>query len=95
MNVSVTPEFEEFVNEKVQSGRYNSASDVISEGLRLLKEKDDLNKARHDSLREDIQKGLDSLREGRFTVYDSPEDLANEIKAEGLKRLLAEKQKGK
>jgi antitoxin ParD1/3/4 len=41
MNVSLTPELEEFVSAKVQSGRYNSASEVVREALRLLEEHDD------------------------------------------------------
>jgi len=35
MNISLTPELERLVNEKVKSGRYASASEVIREGLRL------------------------------------------------------------
>ena len=36
MNVSLTPELEKFVHAKVQAGRYNSASEVVREALRLL-----------------------------------------------------------
>lgn len=42
MNVSLTPKLEEFVQEKVKSGRYNSASEVVREALRLLMEEDAL-----------------------------------------------------
>jgi antitoxin ParD1/3/4 len=42
MNVSLTPELQEFVNGKVESGLYNNASEVIREGLRLLKENDEM-----------------------------------------------------
>ena len=38
MNVSVTPELERFVQELVSSGRYNSASEVFRDGLRLLEQ---------------------------------------------------------
>jgi len=38
MNVSLTPELERFVQTKVESGRYNSASEVVREALRLLDE---------------------------------------------------------
>jgi len=38
MNVSLTPEHEQFVQTKVESGRYNSASEVVREALRLLEE---------------------------------------------------------
>ena len=40
MNVSLTPELEKFVSAKVKSGRYNSASEVLREALRLLEEND-------------------------------------------------------
>ena len=38
MNVSLTPELERFVQSKVENGRYNSASEVVREALRLLEE---------------------------------------------------------
>jgi antitoxin ParD1/3/4 len=38
MNVSLTPELEKFVQTKVESGRYNSASEVVREALRLLQD---------------------------------------------------------
>jgi antitoxin ParD1/3/4 len=41
MNVSLTPELEELVNEKVRSGLYQTASEVVREALRLLKSRDD------------------------------------------------------
>jgi antitoxin ParD1/3/4 len=40
VNVSLTPELEKFVSAKVGSGRYNSASEVVREALRLLEEHD-------------------------------------------------------
>ena len=36
MNVSLTPDLEELVHKKVESGRYTSASEVVREALRLL-----------------------------------------------------------
>ena len=36
MNVSLTPKLEEFIREKVSSGLYNNASEVVREALRLL-----------------------------------------------------------
>ena len=52
MNVSLTPELEELVNEKVRSGLYHTASEVVREALRLLKLRDD------EARRADQQAGL-------------------------------------
>jgi antitoxin ParD1/3/4 len=41
MNVSLTPELEKLVNDKVRSGLYQTASEVVREALRLLKRRDD------------------------------------------------------
>jgi antitoxin ParD1/3/4 len=40
MNVSLTPELEKLVQEKVESGRYSSASEVVREALRLMEKRD-------------------------------------------------------
>jgi len=41
MNVSLTRELEDLVNEKVRTGLYQTASEVVREALRLLKQRDD------------------------------------------------------
>lgn len=64
MNVSVGREFEEYVREKVDSGDYATASEVVRDGLRLLREKEQLFEARLQSLRGEIQKGIDQLERG-------------------------------
>ncbi|MFQ5950116.1 MAG: type II toxin-antitoxin system ParD family antitoxin [Nitrospiria bacterium] len=60
MNVSLTPKLEELVNQKVQSGLYNSASEVIRSALRLLEEKDRMRAVKLAALRDAIQEGIDS-----------------------------------
>ncbi|HLP91142.1 MAG TPA: type II toxin-antitoxin system ParD family antitoxin [Nostocaceae cyanobacterium] len=60
MYVSLTTELEKWVQSKVESGIYTSASEVILEGLRLLKEQDTLKEMRLAELRQEIQKGIDS-----------------------------------
>jgi antitoxin ParD1/3/4 len=42
MNISLPPDLEQLVNDKVKTGGYQTASDVIHEGLRLLQERDDV-----------------------------------------------------
>jgi len=55
MNVSLTPELEKLVNEKVKSGLYQTASEVVREALRLLKLRDD------EARRADQRAGLVSM----------------------------------
>lgn len=64
MNVSLTPELEKLVLDKVGSGRYHSASEVIREGLRLLQEKDELHMIRLQELRNQVAAGLGQLDRG-------------------------------
>lgn len=60
MNVNLTPQLEELVREKVASGRYTSASEVVREALRLLQDQDQLRSVRLETLRKDIRQGLNS-----------------------------------
>ncbi|TQV65748.1 type II toxin-antitoxin system ParD family antitoxin [Exilibacterium tricleocarpae] len=65
MNVSLTSELENYVKAKVATGMYNSVSEVMREALRLMEERDAMQAVRLEALRQDINKGLDSLeREG-------------------------------
>lgn len=60
MNISITPELEQFVHAKVKSGMYNSASELIREALRLLAERDELHQRRIAAMDAFLQEGLDS-----------------------------------
>ena len=64
MNVSLTPELEDLIAQKVQSGRYTSASEVIREALRVLEEQDQLRQQRLDAIRREIDEGLAQLDRG-------------------------------
>lgn len=85
MNISLTPQLEKLVKNKVESGHYSSASEVMREALRLLQERDQRHALRLDELRAEIKKGLDSGRPTPLNV--------GAIKARGRKRLDAQKKK--
>ncbi len=70
MNISMASEFEQFVDEKVGSGDYSSASEVIRAGLRLLKERDAEHQARLEALRRDVGEGIAQLRRGDSKAGD-------------------------
>jgi antitoxin ParD1/3/4 len=87
VNVSLTPELEQLINDKVETGSYQTASEVVREALRLLKHRDEGLVA----LRRDIQAGLDQAARGEYTQHDrqSLAKLAARVKARGRKRLAA------
>ena len=64
MNISLNPHF------KVDSGLYNSASEVMREALRLLEERDQLRELQLEALRRDIQQGIDSGEATPLTIED-------------------------
>lgn len=64
MNVSLTPELEQFVTAKVGSGRYNSASEVVREALRLLEEHDSARAAQLAEFNGELGRRLASLDRG-------------------------------
>jgi antitoxin ParD1/3/4 len=64
MNVSLTPELEKFVSTKVGSGRYNSASEVVREALRLLEEHDRNRAAQLAEFNQELGRRLASLDRG-------------------------------
>ncbi|MBV8451064.1 MAG: type II toxin-antitoxin system ParD family antitoxin [Deltaproteobacteria bacterium] len=64
MNVSLTPELEKFLNDKVQSGMYSSASEVIQEALRLMQERDQSDSQQLELIRAKIRRGIEQLDRG-------------------------------
>ena len=79
MNIVLSPELENLVNEQVKSGLYDSPSEVVRDGLLLLKEKAQLRHLRREELRREVQKGIDAMREGRYKSYSSAEELAEDV----------------
>ncbi|MBI4739281.1 type II toxin-antitoxin system ParD family antitoxin [Candidatus Woesearchaeota archaeon] len=71
MNVSLTPQLEELVKRKVDTGLYNSASEVVREALRLLDEHDRIREMRLEELRQEIRKGLESGEARPFDLEDT------------------------
>jgi antitoxin ParD1/3/4 len=70
MNVSLTPELEKFVAERVHSGMYHTASEVIREALRLLQEQQQLKELKLIGLKQEIQKGLESGPSKELDIED-------------------------
>jgi antitoxin ParD1/3/4 len=70
MNVSLPPELEARVRQRVESGMYGSASEVIREALRLFEAYEQVKTSKLDSLRQDIAKGLNDAKNVRVKEID-------------------------
>ena len=64
LNVSLTPDLSRFVENRVRSGRYQTASEVVREALRLLESRDRVPVAGIEELKAEIEVGLAQLRRG-------------------------------
>ncbi|KZD12604.1 type II toxin-antitoxin system ParD family antitoxin [Oceanibaculum pacificum] len=75
MHVSLTPKLEELVREKVESGLYNNASEVVREALRLMQEHDSLRRLKLARLHEALGEGDTDLAAGRYAVLPDDDSL--------------------
>lgn len=82
MVVTLPPKLEALVQEKVDSGRYGDAAEVVADALRLLDERD-----RHEQLRAAVAKGIEQLDRGEGAVY-TPE-LRKKIRRTAMERARA------
>ncbi len=78
MNVSLTPQLEELIQQKVASGRYGNASEVVREALRLLEERDQEREAKLQALRAAIEEGENS---GSVEPWEGAEAIIQKARA--------------
>ncbi len=62
--------YADMIRELVESGRFDSAAEVVFQGLALVREQELARKARSDWLREEIQKGIDSADCGELIAAE-------------------------
>jgi antitoxin ParD1/3/4 len=87
MNVHLGPAFDEFVADLLKSGYYQTQSEVLREGLRLLKEREEVKQMRLAELRKEIALGSEQADRGQFV--DGPEAFAK------IRRRSAQRKKSK
>lgn len=66
LTITVTPELDAFIRDRVASGRFETASDVVREGLRLLEGREHEREAAIAEIRAEIGVGLDQARTGQL-----------------------------
>jgi len=93
MNVNLGDTFDRFIAQLLESGHYQSQSEVVREGLRLLKEREELRALRLLQLRSELDKGLKDLDTGDFKMHDkaSLHKAFEESKSRSRKKLSAKK----
>jgi antitoxin ParD1/3/4 len=96
LNVSITPHFSKFIRDKVKSGRYSNASEVVREALRKLEQEEMVAQQSAivdpDNVKEAVLEGLLSIERGNFTELETDDDLQRyfaDIVQRGKKRLAA------
>ena len=79
MNITLTPELEQLVTRKIQTGQYSTPSEVIDQGLRLLEREEALNETRFQQLKGDIALGIEQADRGQTKAFD-PDDLLRRVR---------------
>jgi antitoxin ParD1/3/4 len=86
MPIKLSPDLEQYVNEKLSSGRYKCEDDLIAEAIRVMRSVDKMLPSAQDDLRREIQLGLDDLDEGRVSDWN-----VDQMKERLLEKLRAKK----
>ena len=93
-NVNLTEHFDRLIEAGVTSGRFSNASEVVREGLRLLEQREQEDKAKLEWLRAAAKEGFDAIERGEYVTLRSDreiEDFIHQIGEEVSADLAAEK----
>ncbi len=93
MEIVLSRDLEELLASEVESGRYLNAGEVVRDALRLFKRWSEARERELDTVRRELQVGIDELERGEYTEYDEETlpQLLEKIKARGLERLATER----
>ena len=96
-NVNLTEHFDRFIEAGITSGRFSNASEVVREGLRLLEQREQEDKAKLEWLRAAAKEGFDQLDRGEGIEFESMDDLdayIDQIGEEVSGEIAAERKRG-
>lgn len=79
-NVVLTDRQEALIEALVSSGRYQNASEVLREGLRLLEQREAEDAAKLEALRAGVAVGEADIAAGRYREFESPEELSRYLR---------------
>ena len=91
MEITLTPEFEQLVQEQIESGVYSSPSDVVQASLRVLREQSSLYERRRFEIQQMLDHASAQIESGKYTAYSLPGEMATDLKAKA-RTLLAKRE---
>lgn len=92
-NVKLTDQLDQFVDDGISSGRFGNASEVVREGLRLLRQRELEDEAELNWLCGAAKAGFDSIDRGNGIGFDSVDDLAAYLREVGAQVATESEQK--
>jgi antitoxin ParD1/3/4 len=96
-NVNLTEHLDRFIEAGISSGRFSNASEVVREGLRLLEQREQEDKAKLEWLRAAAKEGFDQLDRGEGTEFESMDEFdayVDQIGEEVSAEVAAERKRG-
>jgi antitoxin ParD1/3/4 len=78
-NVVLTQHQADLIEELVSSGRYQNASEVLRDGLRMVESRENDDRARLKALREAARRGLSDIEAGRYDAFDTRASLRSRL----------------
>ena len=96
-NVNLTEHLDRFIEAGISSGRFSNASEVVREGLRLLEQREQEDKAKLEWLRAAAKEGFDQLDRGEGTEFESMDEFdayGDQIGEEVSAEVAAERKRG-
>lgn len=78
-NVVLTDHHEAVIENLVSAGRYQNASEVLRDGLRLVEEREERKVAKLEALRDAARLGFDAIERGEYRDFESVDDLERHL----------------
>jgi len=85
-NIHLTEHFDSLIDTGIESGQFSNASEVVREGLRLLEQRQQEDKARIEWLRGAAQEGIDAIERGDYTTLRSRAEISSFVRSAGSAR---------
>lgn len=75
MNLSLTPQLEQFIKDRAATGEYNNASEVVREALRLFIRSEEARQLKLENLRLAVKKGDEAINNGQLKSLSTADEL--------------------